>query len=102
MFYDIDGNTITTEEWSALRWETTGVVSDYARIGWDEVNGIRISTVWLGMDHSFGGSAPELFETMVFGGEWDQELTRYATKEEASKGHQRIVQRVRDGLPPFD
>lgn len=28
----------------------------------------RVSTVWLGLDHNWGGGEPLLFETMSFGG----------------------------------
>ena len=48
---------------------------------------ISISTVFLGLDHSFDGKIPLLFETMIFGGEHDQYQERYATWEEAEKGH---------------
>lgn len=33
----------------------------------DAITEIRVSTVFLGLDHSFGGSRPLLFETMIFG-----------------------------------
>ena len=46
-----------------------------------------VSTVFLGLDHSFGDGPPILFETMVFGGPLDQEMDRYATMEEAQAGH---------------
>ena len=32
------------------------------------VGGVRVSTVFLGLDHSFGGGDPLWFETMIFGG----------------------------------
>ena len=54
----------------------------------DEVN---VSTVFLGMDHSFGGGAPLLFETMIFGGEHDQYQDRYETWEQAEAGHKKAV-----------
>jgi hypothetical protein len=54
------------------------------------------STVWLGIDHSFGlGDRPLIFETMVFG--WrmgsDFDMDRYATEEEAKAGHYKMVRR---------
>lgn len=49
--------------------------------------GVRVSTVFLGVDHSFGGPEPLLFETMIFGGKLDQEQWRYSTREEAEAGH---------------
>src|SRR5690606_31539414 len=33
----------------------------------DEVNGILVSTVFLGLDHAFFGGPPLLWETMAFG-----------------------------------
>ena len=57
----------------------------------DLPNDIQISTVFLGMDHSFTGGTPILFETMIFGGKHDQYQERYATYEEAERGHKRAV-----------
>lgn len=36
------------------------------RVALTNVDGMEISTVFLGLDHAFGGGPPELFETMVF------------------------------------
>lgn len=65
----------------------------------DDVN---ISTVFLGLDHSHGGQVPILFETMVFGGEFDQYQDRYATIEEAIKGHQKIFDKIDKGRAKRD
>ena len=54
-------------------------------------NEINVSTVFLGLDHSFGGPAPILFETMIFGGPHDQYRERHTTYEEAEEGHLRAV-----------
>ena len=54
-------------------------------------NGVEVSTVFLGLDYSFRGGTPILFETMIFGGEHDQYQERYATREEAEAGHLRVV-----------
>lgn len=52
---------------------------------------VRVSTVFLGLDHNFNflvaGSQPILYETMVFGGPFDQEQKRYRTRSEAEDGH---------------
>lgn len=55
----------------------------------------QVSTVFLGLDHAFGGPKPVLFETMVFGGEHDQLMYRYHTWEEAEKGHEEAVNLVK-------
>ena len=55
-------------------------------IGW-----VRVSTVFLGIDHNWGGGEPLLFETMVFGGPLDGEIClRYPTWDRAENGHHRI------------
>lgn len=55
----------------------------------DLPNNIQVSTVFLGLDH--GGNTPLLFETMIFGGKHDQYQERYATWDEAEKGHKEAV-----------
>ena len=61
-----------------------------------EIGDVRISTVFLGLDHSWVGGPPLLFETLVFGGELDQEQERYSTWDEAEEGHKRMVKRARE------
>ena len=57
---------------------------------------VSVSTVFLGLDHRFGGDGPPIvFETMVFGGPHDQEMERCCTWEEAEKQHADMVQRVK-------
>ena len=56
--------------------------------------GVRVSTVFLGINHNFDGGAPLVFETMVFGGELDGEEARYATWDEAEAGHKRMCEKV--------
>lgn len=54
----------------------------------------RVSTVFLGLDHSFRGPPPQLFETMVFGPDhlsYDWPLYRYPTWRQAWAGHQMVV-----------
>jgi hypothetical protein len=55
----------------------------------------RVSTVFLGLDHAFGGGPPMLWETMVFGGPLDHSQERYTTREAALKGHSSMVERVK-------
>jgi len=52
----------------------------------------RVSTVFLGLDHSFRGEGPpDIFETMIFGGPLDQETRRYSTWDDAEIGHLEMV-----------
>jgi len=114
-YFDKQGNPITMHQWSDLRHErvvddygniTVDRMSDYARIGWQEFEGgIRVSTVWLGMDHGFGDGPPVLFETMIFSDHekypYNQAQTRYVTEEEASEGHRRTCNDVERGVRPW-
>ena len=59
-----------------------------------------VSTVCLGLDHNIGGPIPILFETMVFGGEYNQNGWRYASYGEAKQGHWIIVDCIRAGKRP--
>lgn len=61
------------------------------RVALTEFPGGHVSTVFLGLDHSFGSGAPLLFETMIFGGPYDDYQERYSTWEEAETGHQMAV-----------
>lgn len=46
-----------------------------------QVGDVKVSTVFLGLDHNYSPTGPPLiFETMVFGGKMDQEEWRYSTK----------------------
>jgi len=65
----------------------------------DEFGDAVISTVFLSIGHGFSSNdMPVLFETMVFGGELDEEQDRYCTWEEAEAGHMAMVARVKQGL----
>lgn len=61
-FYGLDGERITLKQWIANRGDPALWV-----IGKDRVGIFTVSTVYLGIDHSFGGSVPMIFETMIFG-----------------------------------
>lgn len=61
----------------------------------DMIRGVHISTVFIGLDHSFGDSPPLLFETMIFGCEClSGYQRRYSTWEEAEAGHQAACELV--------
>ena len=64
----------------------------------ETIGDVRISTVFLGLDHQYGPGPPLLFETMVFGGSLDQEQTRCSTWEEAEHMHAVMVMRVKDSM----
>ena len=68
------------------------------RVAATDVGEVRVSTVFLGIDHGHGMTdEPLLFETMVFGGPHDGEMDRYATWDEAMAGHAAMVAKVLGG-----
>ena len=83
--YILDGKTAVKCN-DILKWAAWFEKAD-RRVAKTEKDDIRISTVFLGMNHSFSKGPPLLFETMIFGGEHDRDLWRYSTWEEAEKGH---------------
>lgn len=91
-YYNMDGEQITMKEFGALMEDTSGRIVNQT----DLPGGAWVSTVLLGMDHSFGRPSirPIIFETMVFASKDDMtdlDMDRYSTKEEAAAGHDRMV-----------
>jgi hypothetical protein len=74
-------------------------MNDTKHIALDEINGKRISTVWLGLNHNYFGGKPLIFETMVFGerGGHEEYMDRYSTWDEAVEGHKKAVAWVLNG-----
>lgn len=104
-YFDPDGNPITMHEWAAAReskdedstWAREHLVTKIAQ-GIDG-DGITVSTVWLGLDHQWDPSGPPLiFETMIFGGVFNEEQWRYSTREEAHAGHAEAVRHAKAGI----
>ena len=60
-----------------------------------DIGNVHISTVFLGIDYSFGNGPPLLFETMIFGGKYDEYQTRCSTWEEAETMHKKACKKVK-------
>lgn len=74
---------------------------DNFRVGDDTIDGQRVSTVFLSMDHNMSIDAiPVLFETMIFDGPYDGAMWRYSTWDEAKTGHDYIVNCLKQGIKP--
>lgn len=86
MQYNKEGEKIELMAWAKLVED-----KEYKIIKQDTLpNGKWVSTVWLGLDHSFDGGKLLIFETMVFpkeGDYMDEDMERYTTLEEATLGH---------------
>lgn len=92
-YIDRNGKEITLEEWGKLM-ENKAARS----VALDVIDHVRVSTVWLGLDHQHTpGGPPLIFETMVFGGENDDYCRRYSTEAEAIAGHKAVCDAIRAG-----
>ncbi len=60
------------------------------------INSARVSTVFTPIDMQIFGGEPLLFETMVFGGKYDQYQRRYHTYKQAEEGHKEVVSGVKN------
>ena len=91
--YKLDGKT-PVEVDDLMEWAKWMEAAD-RYVGKTSVGVVKVSTVFLGLDHGFGSHHPVLFETMVFGGKLDQDDERYSTWDAAEAGHVRWVEKVR-------
>jgi hypothetical protein len=81
----VDGKPLLMEDF--LVWARWLETADRT-VAVNHVEGVDVSTVFLGLDQNFSGKGdPMLWETMIFGGEHDQEQWRYTSREEALLGH---------------
>lgn len=93
--YILDGHTPVPVE-DILEWSKWCATAK-RHVGDTKVGDIRVSTVFLGINHGWGEGEPILFETMIFGSEKMKDYCeRYATWEEAEDGHLRAVRLVKD------
>lgn len=94
LWYDRQGQPIDAEQANTLLGDPA-----YKRVALTDITSAsdsavnyRVSTVWLGVNHSFGDEPPIIFETMVFGPDnADEYMQRYATEEQARAGHAETV-----------
>lgn len=99
--YILDKDGQTPKAVSLLEW-AEWFEHDKRVVRKTNVKGVEVSTVFLGIDHSFSNrpdAKPVLWETMVFGGELDQEQDRYDSYASAIEGHEAMVARVETGGP---
>lgn len=61
----------------------------------DTIGDVFVSTVFLALDHPFGSGLLILFETMIFGGHFNEWRERCSTWDEAEKMHKKAVSLVK-------
>jgi len=91
--YILDGHTPVAEP-DLLKWARWFEKTE-RHVAETYVGGARVSTVFLGLDHAFGGGPPLLFETLIFdSSQHDVYQRRYSTWDKAQAGHARAVARL--------
>jgi len=86
---------------SLLEWAEWFENYDNRQVARHEIGPLVVSTVCLGLDHSFGdGGPPVLFETMVFHNGEDRAQYRAYTWEDALECHNSIVAFLMAGVAP--
>jgi hypothetical protein len=89
-YYAKDGRPLDLASWAELLQDR-----EYARIAAQrlDVDGVevRVSTVWIGLDHSWQPGTRHTYETMVFCEAQDEAQWRWCSEEHARAGHARVV-----------
>ncbi len=94
--YILDGHTPKPEpdlsKWGKWFETTERHVADTV------IDDLRVSTVFLGIDHGWNERKPILFETAIFQNGEVIDMARYATWEEAEKGHNNMCAELKTKL----
>ncbi len=89
-YYNKKGEPVSFSQWMVLCQDP-----EYRRVDkTDFPGGDFVSTVLLGLNHSYDGGGLKIFESMSFENDEWVEQVRYATEEEAKVGHTEMVARV--------
>lgn len=115
IWYDKEGKPFPSYVLGSKKWlEQTNKIEKlltdrkYKVVKQETVGKYWVSTVWLGIDHSFNwfkdepNPKPLIFETMVFkviNGKKDysgEEQVRYVTEEQAKAGHKKMVKKYKE------
>lgn len=79
-------------------WIETNKTNSLRIVKQENIGDYYISTVFLGLDHSFGFGKPLWFETMVFNAKdknWHDYQERYTNWKSAELGHNKIVAKIK-------
>lgn len=103
-YYKLDeaGEPVPCED--ILEWASWFAQSHEARVvvKTELPSGTTVSTVFLGIDHGFRGGEPVLWETMMFGGNYDLACDRYRSRRDAIVGHEMWVLVAKGEMTPID
>jgi hypothetical protein len=88
--YVLDADNAVVPARDLLQWVTFFEDFQRRRVAETVRDKVRVSTVFLGLDHRWMGDGPPLtFETMIFGGRHNHYQDRYSSWDDALLGHRR-------------
>jgi hypothetical protein len=99
-YYILDAEHRPVKAASMMQWaqwfeDFNNRIVDYTEI----TSAVYVSTVFVGLDHRFGGGGPPIvFETCIFGGPLDGNEWRYASWDDAEAGHKAAVRKARAAI----
>ena len=101
----VSTGVIGGDDESFLKWGEL-IRSESRRVASETIDGLFVSTVFLGVDHGWGDGPAILWETMIFadkandGHPLDKEQMRCSgSREQALAMHQKMVEKVRSYKP---
>lgn len=100
-YYALNADKSVSPIDNTLDWAKAYEDREGRRVGLTELDGARVSTVFLGLNHAFDPLGPPMiFETMVFPPDSSSDVfcERYSTYAKAEAGHVRAVALVKDHL----
>lgn len=92
MYYilDVEGKPQPTDALTMGKWFAEDE-TNRRRLACDRIGELKVSTVFLGLNHQWNDGPPLLWETMVFGLSGDEEIMlRYTSKVDALDGHRQM------------
>ena len=100
LFYYLNDDN-STRECDVMEWcHQLEEMNKYSKhhLGFDEVKGYLVSTIWIGSNMNYSGVGPPLiFETLIFNDKDSMYCEKYSTWDEAIDGHERAIQWVKNG-----
>lgn len=94
--YILNGKEVVAEP-NLFKWGSW-LQKANTRVALDEIEGNRVSTVFLGLDYSWGDGDIQVFETMIFGKNGGEVFERYATWDAAEEGHKKAVEKIKEEI----
>jgi hypothetical protein len=97
MHYILDKSGTPRPEPDFMTWATWFETANH-RVAKTDVGDLCVSTVFLGLDHSWGDGPPILWETMIFdqaGNEKDIDRCS-GSREQAEAMHEKMVERAQE------